>query len=181
MAGSPTALIHAPAPSYMPQLAITESTWRTTSGRTAAVPVSGCTPPFASVAPTSARSRLSTRTAHCRKYRSSASSGSPITPNVRSRCAIARLRCPVTRSDSNTASSTSRARPAKLPYASSTAANDAPSATREEAVIAPAFTIAFDGTPVSGASAIELNASPLGSTPMRVATASAPCRSSARA
>ena len=114
------------------------------------LPVSGCTPPFASVAPTSARSRQSTRTAHCRKYRSSATSGSPITPKVRSRCAIARLRCPVTRSDSNTASSTSRARPAKPPYASSTAANDAPSATREEAVIAPAFTIAFDGTPRLG-------------------------------
>ena len=70
--------------------------------------------------------------------------------------------------------------PAKLPYASSTAANDVLSATREEAVIAPAFTIAFDGTPVGRErDRVERVAARLD--PMRVPTASAPCRSSASA
>ena len=99
LAGSPTDTSHSPAKSYMPQEAITLRTSRTTSSPTARSPVSGLTPPFASVAAITARSRQSTETEHWRKYRSSAASASSITPKFRRMCAMPRLRCPVSRSD----------------------------------------------------------------------------------
>ena len=51
----------------MPQVAITDSTLSTYSSATARTPVTGLTPPLASVAPISARSRQVTRIAHWRK------------------------------------------------------------------------------------------------------------------
>ena len=66
-AGNPVRYSHSPEKSYMPQVAITERTFSTYSSGTARMPVTGLTPPLASVAPISARSRQVTRIAHCRK------------------------------------------------------------------------------------------------------------------
>ena len=85
----------------MPQVNMIDSTSFTVVSSNAASPVSGFRPMFDSVAAITARSRLVTVIAHCRKYTSSALSASPGTiPKFSSRCAIARLRCPVRRSDS---------------------------------------------------------------------------------
>ena len=51
----------------MPQVAITDRTSCTYFSPMARVRVTGFTPPLASVAPISARSRQVTRIAHCRK------------------------------------------------------------------------------------------------------------------
>ena len=99
LAGRPTETSHSPAKSYIPHDAITLRTSRTTSSPTARSPVIGFTPPFASVAAITARSRHSTEIEHCRKYRSSAASGWSITPKLRSMWAIPRLRWPVSLSD----------------------------------------------------------------------------------
>ena len=113
LAGRPTSKSHWPAKSYIPQVAMTLrtlATWRWSSART---PVAGLTPLLASVAPIIARSRQVTSMAHWWKYRSSTASGSsPITEKLRSRCAMARLRCPVSRSERYTSSSTRSSRPA---------------------------------------------------------------------
>ncbi|GMA33228.1 hypothetical protein GCM10025875_32200 [Litorihabitans aurantiacus] len=66
LAGMPTRLHHEPAPSYIPAAAITASVWRAVTGSSTASPVTGCTPPFASVAAITARSVTVTRTEHCR-------------------------------------------------------------------------------------------------------------------
>ena len=59
-------------------------------------PVTGFTPPLASVAPITARSWQLTRTEHCWKYSSSDSSIRSLTmPKLSIRWAIARLRWPV--------------------------------------------------------------------------------------
>ena len=60
LAGRPTSATHSPAASYMPQVVITLSTRSTTSGSNTRSPVRGWTPPLASVAAISARSRQST-------------------------------------------------------------------------------------------------------------------------
>jgi hypothetical protein len=52
-------------------------------------------------------------------------------------------------------------------------------ATSDVAAIAPALIMGFSGRPVSGARLIELNASPVGSTPIVESTAS--CRTSSSA
>ena len=96
---------------------------------------------------------------------------------------MARLRSPVERSLSNTASSTPSSRPAKRPRAWRISSNASPpvlSAIRPEQAMAPAFTMALNGL-LSARRRMELNASPLGSTPMAASTRSAPSRSSARA
>ncbi len=67
LAGRPTSTTHSPAASYIPQVVITLSTRSTTSGSKTRSPVRGCTPPLASVAAISARSRQSTCSAHWRK------------------------------------------------------------------------------------------------------------------
>ena len=67
LAGRPTPTNHSPAPSYIPQLAITDRTMRTVRGDAARTPVIGLRPPAASVAAMIARSRASTSTAHWRK------------------------------------------------------------------------------------------------------------------
>ena len=51
----------------MPQVAITDSTLSTNAASSARTPVTGFTPPLASVAPMIARSRQVTRIAHWRK------------------------------------------------------------------------------------------------------------------
>ena len=84
----------------MPQVAITDSTLCTYWRATARSPVTGFTPPFASVAPMIARSRQVTRMAHCRKYVSSVAVGSSgRMEKLRSIQPIARLRWPVSLSD----------------------------------------------------------------------------------
>ena len=55
-AGRPTDTIQRPAPSYMPQLDITDSTWRTVGCETATDPSIGLRPPLASVAAITPRS-----------------------------------------------------------------------------------------------------------------------------
>ena len=49
LAGSPTRSIQSPAASYIPHIAIIESTWRAVSSRTTTSPVTGLRPPWASV------------------------------------------------------------------------------------------------------------------------------------
>ena len=66
LAGKPTVEIQSPAESYMPQVAITLITWRATHSSTTRSSLSGCTPPLARVAAIRARSRVVTRTEHCR-------------------------------------------------------------------------------------------------------------------
>ena len=64
------------------------------------------------VAPISAKSRQLTSTEHCWKYSSNDSSISSLTiPKFSIKCPIARLRCPVIRSDMNTELSTKTGRP----------------------------------------------------------------------
>jgi len=95
---------------------------------------------------------------------------------------MARLRWPVARSDSNTASSTSSARPAKAEMASSTRARRASRvapATSDEVAMAPALIIGFIGRPVPGSRLMELKASPEGSTPTACRTRASPRSSSA--
>ena len=58
---------HSPAESYMPQVVITLSTRSTYSRSSARSPVTGLTPPLASVAAIRPRSRQSTATEHWRK------------------------------------------------------------------------------------------------------------------
>ena len=105
-------------------------------------------------------------------------------PKPRSRWAIARLRWPVARSESKTSSVDRSGRPANRPIASRAAgrARSRPSRarTRPAAAIAPALTIGLSGVPVPGASVIALNASPVGSTPIRARTASSPRSSRTR-
>ncbi len=96
---------------------------------------------------------------------------------------MARLRSPVARSDANTASSTSREWPASLlrvPWMRSKAPSPAWSTMSEQQAMAPAFTMALKGR-LSLVRRMELNASPLGSTPMAASTRSGPNRSRARA
>lgn len=76
LAGSPIRSSHSPEPSYIPQVAITASTRAATSGETTWSRVTGLSPPYARVAAIVARSRAVTRTAHWRKYRSTARTGS---------------------------------------------------------------------------------------------------------
>ncbi len=97
----PTSVTHSPAASYIPHVVMTLSTRSTSAGLSTRSRVRGLTPLFASVAAISARSRHVTSIEHCRKYTSTASSGSSVmTPNDRSMYPIARLRCPVRASES---------------------------------------------------------------------------------
>ncbi|MNT70081.1 hypothetical protein D3C72_2084370 [compost metagenome] len=87
----------------MPQVYITLRMSLRCLDCTARWPVSGLTPSLASVPAITARSRQLTRIEHCWKYRSRASSTlASIMPKLSIRWAIARLRCPVVRSDMNT-------------------------------------------------------------------------------
>ena len=147
--------------------------------------VRGLAPPAASVAAITARSSAVTSSEHCLKYRSStASTSSPTISALRSRYAIARLRCPVSRSETYTPSSSGRLRPAKPDSVSvirrSCSSESAP-ATSPAVAIAPALIIGLRGRPVVGSRLIALNASPLGSTPTFSITASTPMSCSASA
>ena len=96
---------------------------------------------------------------------------------------MARLRSPVARSEANTASSTPSSRPAKrLSVSRMSSKAPSPSAwwISPEQAIAPALTIGLNGR-LSAVRRIELNASPLGSTPITASTCSAPSISSASA
>ena len=178
LAGSPTVWIQSPDESYMPQVAMTLRTDRTVAADSTRSPVRGLTPPFASVAAIVASARASTSTEHWAKYRSSAASGSSASaPDARRRWAIARLRWPVSRSESKTTGSTASGRPAAAANSAtirSSAGTPSAGATRDAAAIAPALTIALSGTPLPGASVIALNASPVGSTPIRRRTVGSP-------
>ncbi len=169
----------------MPQVAITDSTWTTASSLTTRSPVTGLTPPLPSVAAITARSAAVARTAHCRKYRSVASSGSQASePAPRIRYASARLRSPVAASEAWTASSTSSRRPANALRQASTRSNrSAGVAPGTSAVVAmaPALTIAFDGRPLPCSRLIALKASPLGSAPTQRLTSSSPSSASTSA
>ena len=178
LAGSPTVWIQSPDESYMPQVAMTLRTDRTVAADSTRSPVRGLTPPFASVAAIVASARASTSTEHWAKYRSSAASGSSASaPDARRRWAIARLRWPVSRSESKTTridrqraaggGCEQRHDPVERRHAVGRGHEDA-------AAIAPALTIALSGTPLPGASVIALNASPVGSTPIRRRTVGSP-------
>ena len=67
LAGRPIRYIHSPDQSYMPQVAITDSTRATFSAFSARTPVRGFTPPLARVAAIIARSSAVTRMEHCSK------------------------------------------------------------------------------------------------------------------
>ena len=67
LAGMPTEETQSPAESYMPQVSMTDMTWRTWAPVKTCLPVTGCTPPLARVAAMSARSRAVTSTAHWRE------------------------------------------------------------------------------------------------------------------
>lgn len=66
LAGIPTAVNQVPTASYIPATPITDITSRATSGGISRSPVTGCTPPVASVAAITARSREVTAIEHCR-------------------------------------------------------------------------------------------------------------------
>ena len=67
LAGRPTRSIHAPAASYMPHMAIIDSTCCAVSSRTTCAPLTGWRPALASVAAIIARSAAVTSSEHCRK------------------------------------------------------------------------------------------------------------------
>ena len=67
LAGSPTRNIQLPDQSYIPHVAITDSTRATWDSASARSPVTGFTPPLASVAAITARSRAVTRIEHWAK------------------------------------------------------------------------------------------------------------------
>jgi hypothetical protein len=94
---------------------------------------------------------------------------------------MARFRYPVSRSDPYTDSSTRRRRPAKRENTSKTRSSGRSMSrpASHAAAIAPALIIGLRGAPVSGSRLIALNASPLGSTPMRLRTSASPRSSSA--
>ena len=97
---------------------------------------------------------------------------------------MARLRLPVSFSDSKTASSTSSSRPAKPEYSwrIRSIGSSKPSGLISEVVaIAPALTIGLSGMPVPGCRVIELKASPEGSTSTCLRTSDSPIASIARA
>jgi hypothetical protein len=77
LAGTPISNAHSPAKSYMPHVYMTLSTSRTRSRARTRSPVTGFTPPLASVAPIVARSRHVTVIEHCRRYSDSSASTSP--------------------------------------------------------------------------------------------------------
>ena len=95
---------------------------------------------------------------------------------------MARLRSPVSRSDSKTASSTSSGWPTKRAKPSMTrawrAATVGPSIS-PVATIAPEFTIGLNGRFDASSTTIALNGLPDGSTPIRARSASRPRSSSA--
>ncbi|GGS46089.1 hypothetical protein GCM10010221_51440 [Streptomyces parvus] len=66
LAGMPTWVPQSPAASYIPQLNMTLSTWRTTGSGTTCSPERGFIPRFANVAAIMARSRVLTSTEHWR-------------------------------------------------------------------------------------------------------------------
>jgi hypothetical protein len=74
--GTPTSNSQSPEVSYIPAVAMTASTCWQTAGVTTCRPVSGLTPPSASVALISARSSALVSRQLCRVYRSTASAGS---------------------------------------------------------------------------------------------------------
>src|SRR6185436_7691208 len=68
--GRPTSYSQSPERSYRPAVAITASTRRQVPAETTRSPVAGLTPPPASVAPITARSRAVMSSAHCFVYTS---------------------------------------------------------------------------------------------------------------
>ncbi len=185
LAGSPTRLTQSPAPSYIPQVVMTLRTRSVSTGSAATSPVHGLVPLLASVAAIAATSRPVTVSEHCRKYRSTAASGSDsTTPNERNMCPIARFRCPVAASEACTAASSSSSRPAnreKDRRMRSNWSSGVSPATSDAAVMAPALIIGLRGRSVTGSRLISLNGSPDGSTSIFAATASSPRSASARA
>src|SRR3954452_18979912 len=175
LAGTPTSYAHCPAASYMPHVYMTLRRSRTSARGSARSAVNGLTAPLASVAPITASCAQVTRTEHCRRYSASSASTSPSNiPSARMRYAVARLRSAWRNSRANVRSSTSRRSPPA--HASMTAISRSilrsPLApcTRSVVTRAPALTIGLYGRWCRSSNTIELNASPLGSTPTRAST-----------
>ena len=186
LAGSPTVYSHSPAPSYMPQVAMTArarpASWPCVSTRS---PVSGLTPPLASVAAMAARSAASIVDRALAEValddrvgiavdgaRTPAAGGRWLGCGVRSRAPSPARRGPgraVGPRSGRTSRPASRA-PGRARHPVETG----------RAAIAPALTIGLSGRPVPGASVMLLNASPVGSTPICARTASSPRSSRTR-
>ena len=179
-AGRPTSNSHSPAPSYMPQVAMTDSTSRTVSSPAA------CSPGERVAAARGERRGDQRQVAGVHRDAQHAEvgvehglgvvvEGARAAQQVGDRAvAVAGRRAP-----SGTRPRRPRGRrPANRPSDASRwsiAAGRRPGrprpGTMPTAVIAPALTIGLSGMPVAGASEIALKASPVGSTPIRRRTA----------
>src|SRR5690625_3635240 len=92
-AGSPTSLTQSPALSYIPQVSITDSTWREATRDSTLSPVSGLVPPEARVAAITARSVTVVSTEQPSVYPATTSlASSSIDPAARRMWASAKLR-----------------------------------------------------------------------------------------